>query len=274
VSDVSPAGPLVAATDGPGTRKQKRRRPHRSEALTVETLLPHASMLAVELHRCHYPCTTDIGVCRMSAVRSSIGTMRKPRIHEIAAELALPAKRVLEALRSMGEHPKGPSSSIQPPVARRVKELLLSQPSELHAVPIAQSTDAARTLTPRPAPPRTGLQFGVCSVCTESHALQRNGAMSIHSSANGERCTGGFRPDPEQARSENRPASVRRIPAPKKRAVTVRDLDPELQAAFDAAKKRRGLIMPKVPERVDRRIYAVKGFRTVSGGLPGTGKKH
>lgn len=48
----------------------------------------------------------------------------KPRVHEVAAEMGLPAKDVLLALRRMGEYVKGPSSSIEPAVARRLKAAL------------------------------------------------------------------------------------------------------------------------------------------------------
>ena len=35
-----------------------------------------------------------------------------------------------------------------------------------------------------------GLEFRVCQACSERHAVQRNGQMSIHTDAAGERCTG------------------------------------------------------------------------------------
>ena len=50
--------------------------------------------------------------------------MANPRVHEIAAELGIESKTVLEKLKDMGEFVKGPSSSIAPPVARKVKAAL------------------------------------------------------------------------------------------------------------------------------------------------------
>jgi len=44
----------------------------------------------------------------------------KPRVHEVAAELGLEVKVVLERLRELGEFVRGPSSSIEPPVARKL----------------------------------------------------------------------------------------------------------------------------------------------------------
>ncbi len=45
----------------------------------------------------------------------------KPRVHEIAAELGIDSKRALEKLKDIGEFVKGPSSTIEPPVARKLK---------------------------------------------------------------------------------------------------------------------------------------------------------
>lgn len=50
--------------------------------------------------------------------------MAKPRVHEIAAELGIDSKKALEKLKEMGEFVKGPSSSIEPPVARKLKAAL------------------------------------------------------------------------------------------------------------------------------------------------------
>lgn len=47
-----------------------------------------------------------------------------PRVHEIATELNVDTKAALDKLKEMGEYVKGPSSSIAPPVARRLKAAL------------------------------------------------------------------------------------------------------------------------------------------------------
>ena len=47
--------------------------------------------------------------------------MAKPRVHEIAAELGIDSKTALAKLKEMGEFVKGPSSSVEPPVARKLK---------------------------------------------------------------------------------------------------------------------------------------------------------
>lgn len=46
--------------------------------------------------------------------------MAKLRVHEVAAQLGLDSKVVLRRLREMGQFVKGPSSTIEPPVARRL----------------------------------------------------------------------------------------------------------------------------------------------------------
>lgn len=52
--------------------------------------------------------------------------MANPRVHEIAAELQIETKAVLAELEVMGQIVRGPSSSIAPPVARKVKERLIA----------------------------------------------------------------------------------------------------------------------------------------------------
>ena len=79
-----------------------------------------------------------------------------PRVHEIAAELGIESKIVLEHLKSMGEFVKGPSSSIAPPVARRVKAALEAEGIKPAAAPKAPAKAApvkpAAAAAPAPAP--------------------------------------------------------------------------------------------------------------------------
>jgi translation initiation factor IF-2 len=65
-----------------------------------------------------------------------------PRVHEIAAELGIESKVVLEHLKTMGEFVKGPSSSIAPPVARKVKAALAAEGIKAPAEP-AKAAEAA-----------------------------------------------------------------------------------------------------------------------------------
>ena len=50
--------------------------------------------------------------------------MAKPRVHEIASELGVDSKAALEKLKELGEYVKSPSSTIEPPVARRLRAAL------------------------------------------------------------------------------------------------------------------------------------------------------
>ncbi|PRY69644.1 translation initiation factor 2 (bIF-2) [Glaciihabitans tibetensis] len=73
----------------------------------------------------------------------------KPRVHEIAAELGVDTKVALDKLKQMGEYVKGPSSSIEPPVARRLKAALEAEGIKPSA-PAAAAP--AKPASPRPAP--------------------------------------------------------------------------------------------------------------------------
>ncbi|MDH6180598.1 translation initiation factor IF-2 [Microbacteriaceae bacterium SG_E_30_P1] len=76
--------------------------------------------------------------------------MANPRVHEIASELGIESKVVLEKLKNMGEFVKGPSSSVAPPVARRVKAAL--EADGIKPAPAAEKPKAAPKAAPKPAP--------------------------------------------------------------------------------------------------------------------------
>ncbi|WP_105567689.1 translation initiation factor IF-2 [Microbacterium halophytorum] len=50
--------------------------------------------------------------------------MAKPRVHEIAAEFGIDSKSALAKLKDLGEFVKSPSSTIEPPVARKLRAAL------------------------------------------------------------------------------------------------------------------------------------------------------
>ncbi|UOE44648.1 translation initiation factor IF-2 [Agromyces larvae] len=79
----------------------------------------------------------------------------KPRVHEIASELGVDSKVALEKLKEMGEYVKGPSSSIEPPVARRLKAALESDGAAKKAASDAAPAAAPKTSAkpgPKPGP--------------------------------------------------------------------------------------------------------------------------
>jgi translation initiation factor IF-2 len=76
----------------------------------------------------------------------------KPRVHEIAAELGIDSKRTLEKLKDIGEFVKGPSSTVEPPVARKLKAAF----AEEGVVPVPkdeQKKPAPKKAAPKPAAP-------------------------------------------------------------------------------------------------------------------------
>ena len=82
--------------------------------------------------------------------------MANPRVHEIAAELGIESKIVLDKLKDIGQFVKGPSSSVAPPVARKVKEALIAagiQPAAPADKPKAAPKAAPRPAAPAPAAP-------------------------------------------------------------------------------------------------------------------------
>ncbi len=72
----------------------------------------------------------------------------KPRVHEVASELGVDSKVALAKLKEMGEFVKGPSSSIEPPVARKLRAALEAEGFT------ADKAAAPKAEAPRPAAPR------------------------------------------------------------------------------------------------------------------------
>ena len=76
--------------------------------------------------------------------------MANPRVHEVAAELGIDSKIALDKLKGMGEFVKSASSSIAPPVARRLKAALEADGYKAPAGGSAPAATATAT-SPRPA---------------------------------------------------------------------------------------------------------------------------
>jgi translation initiation factor IF-2 len=89
----------------------------------------------------------------------------KPRVHEIASELGVDSKVALAKLKEMGEFVKGPSSSVEPPVARRLRAALeadgvtagAAAPAKA-AAPAAKPQTAAKPGGARPGPAQPAAQ--------------------------------------------------------------------------------------------------------------------
>ncbi|WZH37011.1 MAG: translation initiation factor IF-2 [Microbacterium enclense] len=82
--------------------------------------------------------------------------MAKPRVHEIASELGVDSKVALAKLKELGEFVKSPSSTIEPPVARKLRAALAAEGSSgasetKAAAPAARPGSGARPGPARPA---------------------------------------------------------------------------------------------------------------------------
>src|SRR5215475_3243258 len=79
----------------------------------------------------------------------------KPRVHELAKELGVESKVVLAKLKEMGEFVKSASSTIEAPVARRLRATMeaAGATAAAPAAPTAPASDGAKTGA-RPAPPK------------------------------------------------------------------------------------------------------------------------
>lgn len=85
--------------------------------------------------------------------------MAKPRVHEIASELGVDSKTALEKLKELGEFVKGPSSSVEPPVARKLRAALQAEgasSSAKSAAPAAGAAKPAAGSAPKPGGARPG----------------------------------------------------------------------------------------------------------------------
>jgi len=76
----------------------------------------------------------------------------KPRVHELAKELDVTSKVVLERLKELGEFVKSASSTVEPPVARRLRESFGKAKDEGSSAGKAAPTPGPKPGAPRPGP--------------------------------------------------------------------------------------------------------------------------
>ncbi|WP_237198488.1 translation initiation factor IF-2 [Rothia nasimurium] len=79
--------------------------------------------------------------------------MAKPRVHEIAKELGIPSKEAVAKLQELGEFVKGASSTLEPPVVKKLRAAFPKAAASAEA-PAAEKKDAA---TPKAAAPKPGV---------------------------------------------------------------------------------------------------------------------
>ncbi|WP_201614110.1 translation initiation factor IF-2 N-terminal domain-containing protein, partial [Gulosibacter hominis] len=81
--------------------------------------------------------------------------MAKPRVHEIAAEMGVESKVALQTLQEMGEFVKTASSSVEPPVARRLRDELAKRAAQADGDAAGEkpaAKPAAKSATPAAKP--------------------------------------------------------------------------------------------------------------------------
>ncbi|WP_449408073.1 translation initiation factor IF-2 [Microbacterium maritypicum] len=76
----------------------------------------------------------------------------KPRVHEIAAEFGVDSKVALAKLKELGEFVKSPSSTIEPPVARKLRAAIEADPSLKSS---GEAAPAAKPAAAKPAPAKS-----------------------------------------------------------------------------------------------------------------------
>lgn len=74
----------------------------------------------------------------------------KARVHEIAAELGIDSKRTLEKLKEIGEFVKGPSSTVEPPVVRKLKAAFAEE--GIVPIPVEEKPEPKPAAKPAPKP--------------------------------------------------------------------------------------------------------------------------
>lgn len=79
----------------------------------------------------------------------------KPRVHEVASELGIDTKVALAKLKEMGEFVKGPSSSIEPPVVRKLRAALEAEGLSVVAQEAKPSPQPSTPEAPKSAPSAT-----------------------------------------------------------------------------------------------------------------------
>ena len=75
--------------------------------------------------------------------------MANPRVHEIASEIGVDSKVALAKLKELGEYVKSPSSTIAPPVARKLRAALQADGAAASSAPATSASPAAAA---KPAP--------------------------------------------------------------------------------------------------------------------------
>ena len=86
----------------------------------------------------------------------------KARVHELAKELGVTSKQLLETLNEQGEFVKSASSTVEAPVARRIRKLFAGKTAQ------AENTDKTAEKTSSRAKPAAAKKSGKTTSSTNS----------------------------------------------------------------------------------------------------------
>ncbi|TDN44786.1 translation initiation factor 2 (bIF-2) [Curtobacterium flaccumfaciens] len=180
--------------------------------------------------------------------------MAKPRVHEIASELGVDSKTAMEKLKELGEFVKGPSSSVEPPVARKLRAALQADGAPA-SKPAAAPAPATGSASPKPggaapsspAPAKTGPKPGGVK-------------------------PGPARPAPAPAAPEATPAEDTSAEAPVQPAPkSVAQRQAEAEAAQKAAAAEKAAAEKAAADKGDGKQTEPKGDAVKPGGSPKPG---
>ena len=111
----------------------------------------------------------------------------KPRVHEIAAELGVDSKVALAKLKELGEFVKSPSSTIEPPVARKLRAAIEADGAikpKVEEKPAAKPAAASQTTAkPGPKAPTPGPKPGPKPTAEEKPAAEAPAAPAAETPA-------------------------------------------------------------------------------------------
>ncbi len=135
----------------------------------------------------------------------------KARVHELAKELGVTSKQVLERLKEQGEFVKSASSTVEAPVARRLRESFPSKDGgkKESAKPSGAPKPGART--PATASASAGTAASASNGAAVSNGTVSNGTASDAASA---------RPGPKPGGPRPKPATPEPTPAPQQPAAS------------------------------------------------------
>ncbi|HAG62487.1 MAG TPA: hypothetical protein DCL70_00005, partial [Kocuria sp.] len=82
--------------------------------------------------------------------------MAKPRVHELAKELGITSKEAISKLQELGEFVRGASSTVEPPVAKKLRTAFPAGGDSAPAAKPAAKAPAQGVKKPAAAGPKPG----------------------------------------------------------------------------------------------------------------------